>query len=146
MDLDETARILKSIPLFSKLEPSKLKLLAFASDQFVYDDGEVVFSISDPADSAYFLESGEAEVFIDKDDKHVKVNHLVAHDIFGEMALFLSSGRSATVVAKGQLKALRLDGDMFIKMVTQNPDAALGVMTALSEKIASTSEQMVKNA
>lgn len=146
MDLDETARVLKSIPLFSKLEPSKLKLLAFASDQFVYDDGEVVFGISETADAAYFIESGEAEVFIDRDDKHVKVNHLYAHDVFGEMALFLSSGRSATVVAKGQLKAMRLDGDMFIKMVTQNPDAALGVMIALSEKIANTSEQVVKNA
>ena len=145
MDLEEAARVLKSIPLFSKLEPSKLKLLAFASDQMIYDDGEVVFGAGDPADSAYFIESGEAEVFIDKDDKHVKVNHLGPHDVFGEMALFLSSGRSANVIAKGDLRAMRLDGEMFLKMVTENPDAALGVMTALSEKIVNTSEHVVKS-
>ena len=139
MDLDEAARTLKNIPLFSKLEPSKLKLLAFASDQLIFDDGEVIFTTGDQADSAYFIESGEAEVFVDMDDKHVKVNHLGPHDLFGEMALFLSSGRSAIVIAKGDLKVMKLDGSMFLKMVTENPDAALGVMTVLSEKLVSTS-------
>lgn len=146
MDLEEAARVLKSIPLFSKLESSKLKLLAFASDQIIFDDGEVVFDTGDRADSAYFIESGEAEVFIDTDDKHVKVNHLGPHDLFGEMALFLNTGRSANVVAKGNMTVMKLDGEMFLKMVTENPDAALGVMTALSEKIVNTSEQVVKNA
>ncbi|NQW02052.1 MAG: cyclic nucleotide-binding domain-containing protein [Rhodospirillales bacterium] len=142
MDLEEAARTLKNIPLFSKLEPSKLKLLAFASDQLIFDDGEVIFSTGDRADSAYFIESGEAEVFVDFDDKHVKVNHLGPHDLFGEMALFLSTGRSAIVIAKGDLKVMKLDGSMFLKMVTENPDAALGVMTVLSEKLVSTSQSL----
>ncbi len=146
MDLEEAARVLKSIPLFSKLDPSKLKLLAFASDQLIFDDGEVVFGMNDPADSAYFIESGEADVFVLHDDKRVLVNELGAHDLFGEMALFLSSGRSAIVVAKGDLKVMKLDGSMFLKMVTENPDAALGVMTVLSEKIVSTSQILANKA
>lgn len=142
MDLEEAARVLKSIPLFSKLEPSKLKLLAFASDQLIFDDGEQVFGMGDPADSAYFIESGSAEIFVEHEDKLIKVNQLGPHDLFGEMALFLSTGRSAIVVAKGDMKAMKLDGSMFLKMVTENPDAALGVMTVLSEKIVSTSQNL----
>lgn len=144
MDLEETARVLKSIPLFSKLEPSKLKLLAFASDQLIFDDGEQIFGVGEVADSAYFIESGEAEIFVEHEDKLVLVNKLGPHDLFGEMALFLSTGRSAIVIAKGDLRAMKLDGSMFLKMVTENPDAALGVMTVLSEKIVSTS-QIVAN-
>ncbi len=146
MELEEVARTLKSIPLFSNLEVSKLKLLAFASDQLTFDDQEVIFETGDTADSAYLVESGDADVFIGDDDQRVRVNQLGKNDLFGEMALFLKSGRSATVVARGTLVAMKLEGEMFLKMVTENPDAALGVMAALSEKIASASEQAAKNA
>ncbi len=142
MDLEEAARVLKNIPLFSKLDPSKLKLLAFASDELLFDDGEVVFGTGDVADAAYFIESGAADVFVEIGDKRVRVNQLGRYDVFGEMALFLSTGRSASVVANGHLKAMKLDGSMFLKLVTENPDAALGVMIALSEKIVSTSENL----
>jgi len=145
MDLEEAARVLKNISLFSKLEPSKLKLLAFASDQLIFDDGEVIFGTGDTADAAYFIESGKADVYIEIGEKRVKVNQLGAHDVFGEMALFLSTGRSASVIANGDLKVLKLDGNMFLKLVTENPDAALGVMIALSEKIVSTSENLVNS-
>jgi len=145
MEIDEVARTLKSIPLFANLDVAKLKLLAFASDRLTFDDQEVIFETGDSADSAYLIESGEADVFIDEDERRVRINHLGKNDMFGEMALFLKSGRSATVVAEGTLVAMKLEGDMFLKMVSENPDAALGVMTALSEKIVSASEQIVKN-
>ena len=111
----------------------------------IFDDGEVVFGAGDHTDSAYFIETGEAEVFIDHDNKLVKVNHLMPHDLFGEMALFLSSGRSADVIAKGDMRAMKLNGPLFFQMVTENLDKTLGVMTALSEKIVNTSQQAVKN-
>jgi len=146
MELEEVARTLKSIPLFANLDVAKLKLLAFASHLLTFDDQEIIFETGDTADSAYLIESGEADVFIEEGDRRIKVNQLGTNDVFGEMALFLKSGRSATVVASGTLVAMKLEGDMFLKMVTENPDAALGVMKALSEKIVSASEQIAKNA
>ena len=145
MELDEVARTLKSIPLFTNLDVAKLKLLAFASDRLIFDDQEIIFEAGDAADSAYLIESGAANVYIVEGERRIKVNQLVTNDLFGEMALFLKSGRSATIVASGTLVAMKLEGDMFLKMVTENPEAALGVMTALSEKIVSASEQIVKN-
>ena len=70
------------------------------------------------------------------------------NNLFSEMALFLSSGRSANVIAKGDMRAMKLDGPLFLQMVTENPDAALGVMTALSEKFAlafNTAQLMLSN-
>ena len=62
------------------------------------------------------------------------------NDLFSEMSLFLSSGRSVNVIAKGDMRGMKLDGPLFLQMVTENPDATLGVMTALSEKIVNTSQ------
>ena len=41
---------------------------------------------------------------------------------------------------------MKLDGPLFLQMVIENPGAVLGVMTALSEKIVNTSQQVIKNA
>jgi len=62
------------------------------------------------------------------------------------MGLFLSSGRSATIAANGKLTVMKIDGDIFLKMVTENPGAALGIMKSLSEKIATTSAQIASGA
>ncbi len=142
MALDEAARKLSAIPLFANLEPSRLKLLAFTSDRLSFADGEEVCHQGDPADSAYFLESGAVDIVIGEGEERIKVAELHAGDLFGEMALFLHSGRSATVIAHGDLTVMKIDGDMFLKIVTENPEAALGVMKALSEKIVATSEKV----
>ncbi len=146
MNLENTARRLKSIPLFANMEPSKLKLLAFASDQLTFEDGEEVCHMGDPADSAYFIEDGAVDVIIEQEGKSIKVNELGANTVFGEMGLFLNSGRSATITAKGRLTVMKIDGDIFLKMVTENPGAALGIMQSLSEKIATTSAQIASGA
>jgi CRP-like cAMP-binding protein len=146
MNLEKTARKLKNIPLFANMEASKLKLLAFASDQLTFEDGEEICHMGDPADSAYFIEDGAVDVIIEQDGKSIKVNELGANTVFGEMGLFLSSGRSATITANGKLTVMKIDGDIFLKMVTENPGAALGIMKSLSEKIATTSAQIASGA
>ncbi|HHK73533.1 MAG TPA: cyclic nucleotide-binding domain-containing protein [Rhizobiales bacterium] len=146
MNLEKTARKLKNIPLFANMEPSKLKLLAFASDQLTFEDGEEICHMGDPADSAYFIEDGAVDVIIEKEGKSIKVNELGSNTVFGEMGLFLSSGRSATIAARGRLTVMKIDGDIFLKMVTENPEAALGIMKSLSEKIATTSAQIASGA
>jgi CRP-like cAMP-binding protein len=56
------------------------------------------------------------------------------------MGIFRNSPRSATIRAAGPLKVLRIDGDVFLRIVTENPDAALAVMQILSDKLARTTE------
>ena len=144
MELDALARTLKKVPLFSNLSVSALKLIAFASDRLVFKDREVIFKQGDRADSAFFVESGRAEIIVNENGQQISLNKLEQYDLFGEMALFLRSGRSATIVAIGTMVALKIDGDTFLKMVTENPESALGVMTSLSEKVINSSEHIEK--
>ena len=136
MEYGDAVTVLRRMPLFASLDPGQLKLLAFTCDYLSFEDGEALFHAGDPADSAYVIDEGEAVIRADTDNGEVTVGTLGKHEMFGELAIFRNASRIATIRAHGRLKVLRIAGDIFLKLVTQNPDAALGVMRALSDKIA----------
>jgi CRP/FNR family transcriptional regulator, cyclic AMP receptor protein len=140
MEFCEAVQVLRRIPMFAKLDASKLKLLAFASEHLTFDEGEVLFREGDPADSAYLIDEGRVAICIGDGDTEVMIGTLGRHDLFGELALFRNAPRAATIRAMGPVQVMRIDGDMFIRMVTENADTALGVMRILSDKLARTTE------
>ena len=62
----------------------------------------------------------------------IHLARLGRHDLFGEMAVICNLPRTADVSARGPLKVLQIEGDVFLQLVTGNPDAALGVMRVLA--------------
>ena len=136
MEFSDAVQVLRRIPIFSKIEPARLKLLAFASQSLTFEDGEALFHVGDPSDGAYLIDEGEVSILADKDGREVPVAVLRRHDLFGEMAILRNAPRVATVRAKGRVRVLRIEGDMFLRMVTEDPEVALGVMRMLSDKIA----------
>lgn len=135
MQYGDAISILRGIPLFCKLDPAKLNLLAFSSTSLTFEEGEELFREGDPADGAYIIEEGKVDVLRGHDGHWVKVGSLGKSDLFGEMALILNRTRSATIRAAQHLNVLKIDPDVFLRMVTENPDAALTIMRTLSEKI-----------
>ncbi len=136
MDLRQETECLRKIPLFAKLEPSKLKLLAFTSEYLTFEDGDVLFCVGDPADCAYVVMSGEVEILAQTEAGDIVAGTLGDNQLFGELALLNSAPRSATLRAKGRLEVLRITDEMFLQLVTENPDVALEVMRQLSDKLA----------
>lgn len=141
MEFGEAVQVLRSVPIFSKLDMSKLKLLAFACDYLTFDDGEVLFHEGDAADSTYLIDEGEVMICAGVEGNEVVVGTLGRHELFGEMAIFRNEPRLATIRAKGPVKVMQIESDMFLCLVTENPDTALGVMRMLSEKIVRATER-----
>jgi len=142
MDLRQEAEVLQQVPLFSKLEPSKLKLLAFTSQGMTFEDQEVLFCEGDPADSAYVILGGEVEILVETDDGPAAVGTLGRNELFGELAILNNSPRTATLRAKGKLEVLRISDDMFLNLVSDFPAVALEVMRQLSDKLTRTHRRM----
>ncbi|MCB2103039.1 MAG: cyclic nucleotide-binding domain-containing protein [Rhodobacterales bacterium] len=136
MDFGDTVKVLRAIPMFAKLDPSKLKLVAFASAHLTFDDGEALFFEGDPSDGVYLIDEGTVNICVDSNGSEITVGSLTNRELFGEMAIFRNEPRSATIRASGSVKVLRIDGDMFLRVVTEYPETALEVMRILSEKIA----------
>jgi CRP/FNR family transcriptional regulator, cyclic AMP receptor protein len=53
--------VLRKIPQFAKVDPAKLKLLAFTSERLKYLAGDELFHQGDHGDAAYIILEGEAD-------------------------------------------------------------------------------------
>ena len=93
MDLQQETDLLRKVPMFSKLDPSKLKLLAFTSQSLSFDDGEEIFHVGEPADSAYVIMHGEVDIIAETDAGEVVAGTLQRNELFGELAVERGEGR-----------------------------------------------------
>ena len=137
MDIQRETEALGKVPLFSKLEQSKLKLLAFTSELQTYEDGDIVVIEGEAADCAFVIMEGEADIYAKTraGEGEVVVGTLRANQLLGELGVLTSSPRAASIRAKGRLMMLRISGDMFLKLLAENPPVALDVMRQLSGKL-----------
>ena len=87
VDLLREAELLRKVPMFSKLDASKLKLLAFTSQLLSFEHGELLFKVGDPADCAYVIMTGEVEVLADTNEGVIVATTLSANELCGEMAV-----------------------------------------------------------
>ena len=67
MLLKDEVGMLRRVPLFSGIEPTKLKLLAFTSDRVSYSAGQILFRQGDEGDAAYVILSGSADILVESD-------------------------------------------------------------------------------
>ena len=65
MSLNEEVEVLRRVPLFARIDPAKLKLLAFTSERLVFPAGSELFHQGDTGDAAYILLDGEADILVD---------------------------------------------------------------------------------
>ncbi|MEQ8334939.1 cyclic nucleotide-binding domain-containing protein [Nisaea sp.] len=142
MSLNEEVELLRNIPLFAKIEPSKLKLLAFTSERLNYADGQVLFSQGDSGDAAYIIIGGTASVLIGTENGMVEVAQLSKGDVVGEIAILCDVPRTATVKAKESLTTLKISKDAFFRLVTDFPQIAVEIMRELAARLEQTNIQL----
>lgn len=142
MSIKEEVEILRNIPLFAKLEPAKLKLLAFTSQRLTFEAGHPLFQQGDPGDAAYIVLDGEADVMINTTQGPVRVARVGRHAIIGEVAILCEVPRTATVIAHSQLTTLRIDKDLFFRLVNEFPQMAVEIMRELAHRLEKTNEQL----
>ena len=85
MGLQEEVELLRNIPLFAKIELSKLKLLAFTSERLTYSQDEILFSQGDVGDSAYIIIDGEADIVVNTPGGQLVIATLKQNEIVGEI-------------------------------------------------------------
>ncbi len=142
MSLQEEVEILRKIPLFSRIEPAKLKLLAFTSERLNYGAGDVLFRQGDEGDAAFVIISGKAEISIDTDKGPLVVATLADHDFVGEISILCDVPRTATVTASSPLETLRITKDLFFQLVREFPEIAVEIMRELAHRLELTNARL----
>jgi CRP/FNR family transcriptional regulator, cyclic AMP receptor protein len=142
MTLQKDVEVLRNIPLFKKIEPAKLKLLAFTSEHLEFVAGETLFRQGDVGDAAYILLEGDADVMVDTPNGAMRVATLGQNDIVGEIAILCDVPRTATIIAKTRLVTLRVSKDGFFNLVTQFPTVGVEIMHELASRLHQTTQQL----
>jgi CRP-like cAMP-binding protein len=134
--------LLRRIPFFSEIEPARLKLLAFMSERVGFDPGKNLCRQGDPADAAYLIIEGEADIILEGPAGPITVATLGANEIVGETGILCDAPRNATVQAKNRLVALRIARDPFMRMVREFPTMAVSIMRELAHRLELTNNQL----
>ena len=142
MGLLDEVELLRKIPIFSKIEPSKLQLLAFTSERLTYAEGDVLFEQGDAGDAAYIIIGGKADVVVDTPGGPLIVATLGENEIVGEIAILCDVPRTATVKAKTEVTTLRITKDLFFSLVVEFPQIAVEIMRELAHRLEVTTARL----
>src|SRR5258706_10265729 len=141
---------LKHIAVLQAMHAEALARLAAALEEKDFADDQIVFAEGEPGDSMCFILQGC--VRIEKRAQTASAVHkiltvLEAGDYFGEMALLDQKPRSASAVAAGNSRILRLSKAAFDQMQARSSVAGMSVLFAMirtsSERIRRLSAQLV---
>jgi CRP/FNR family transcriptional regulator, cyclic AMP receptor protein len=136
-----TLEALRSVPLFASLDDgaaTELRNLLIETD--VAGDSQV-FHKGDTGDAMYLIERGKVRISITDEDRHeITLAELAQGDFFGEMSLIDGRQRSADARVIDSARFAVLSRPDFLTFVRSNPDVALGMLGALSDRLRRTDE------
>jgi CRP-like cAMP-binding protein len=135
MLLNDEVQLLRKVPYFCRVDPCKLKLLAFTSDRVCYDEGQELFSQGDSSDAAFVILRGTVDLLTQSAGEEIKIGEAGSNSIIGEMCLLSDSLQAVTARAKTEVEVLRIAKDTFFKVIADNPRINMEISRTLAENL-----------
>ena len=142
MSLNKEVEVLRDVPLFSKIDHTQLKLLAFTSENLIYQDGQFLFREGEKGDAAYILLKGKIAVFIETEKGPAEVAQLKRGDVVGEISILCDVPRTAFIKAVESVQTLKVKKDSFIQLLAEFPEIAIEIMRELASRLNKTNMQL----
>jgi CRP/FNR family cyclic AMP-dependent transcriptional regulator len=143
------AELLAEIPLFEGLSDDDRAALAARMTERAYKPTETVFAKGDAGSSMYIVLSGAAQIFLPPPDpkgERVVLKDVRTGEYFGELALFDSKPRSASVEASVDTVLLELTRDEFAEHLSRSKTAALAILSEMAERLRETNAMLSQRA
>lgn len=113
---------LRSVPLFADLDQQTLTRLVRVSRNVSFPKGYMLFSQSDPAESAYVVRSGRIDILLTTaDGRELAINEMGPRDCFGELSLITNLPRSTSAVARQLSEILIIPRNEFLAELEEHP-------------------------
>ena len=136
-----TLEALRSVPLFASLDDDAARDLRNLLSEKNVAQNTRLFRQGDTGDAMYLIESGRVKISIRDDDKQELVlAELAQGDFFGEMSLIDGRQRSADAQVIEDSRLAVLSREAFLSFVRTNPDVALEMLSALTDRLRRTDE------
>jgi uncharacterized membrane protein len=132
---------LRHVPLFESLDTETAQELCALLESIDLKAGSVLFYAGDEGNAMYLIEHGTVRICVRAKDGHeVTLTELHRGDFFGEMALLDGKPRSADARVAEDARLAVLSREHFLSFVGNNPNVALEMLTALTNRLRHTDE------
>ena len=121
----ERMEALNQLELFNVLNDTEMAEVAEKLVYTPFAHGDTIIRQGELANWLFIIKSGVVEIFLEAPDSERRLISTINDRCFlGEMGLMTGAPRSATVIAKTDVIAYRLDKDSFQEILTRRPDLA----------------------
>ena len=134
MSTDQISAHLKCLEIFQDLDAQQLAEIARRADKIIYKSGQLLVADGEPGDAAVLVISGEAI----RTKGHLTQSAqepVEPGSLLGEMAMLIETDYSSTVVAVGQVRALRIRRQAMIEMMLADPGLAELFVARISRRL-----------
>ena len=136
-----TLEAIRSVPLFASLDDEAASELRDLLRDKSVPQNTRLFNQGEKGDAMYLIESGRVRISIHDDDKQeLTLAELAQGDFFGEMSIIDGRQRSADAHVIEDARLAILSRDAFLSFVRTNPDVALEMLSALTDRLRRTDE------
>ena len=136
-DNGDTISILRDTPILQGVSAPTIAKIAAIADPLAVDEGETLYSLGDPARSAYIVISGRLRFTLGGDGRPEASGSIIPPgDILGWAALLVDQPRRiATVMALEPCRLLVIEGKALLQLLEDEPRAGFLVMQRLAKMI-----------
>jgi CRP-like cAMP-binding protein len=139
MALDDDISILSEAPLFNLLERDALRLVAFASENRMLREGDILFRKGDRSDGGYVVSRGS--IALDASDDGSPAAFVAGPgSLIGQAALFTRILRPATATAQEPSNVIRVTPSLMRRVLEEFPSAAAAMQDAMADELARLTE------
>lgn len=139
----EKRRLLSETPFFAAFSPAQRDALAARLAERGHADGDTIFLRGDESTSLMIVVSGRVALRLTSPQgREILLAILEPGEIFGEMSLLDSRGRSADAVAFGPCRLLSLERRDMLPVLQEAPEACVRLLELLSTRLRRTSDQL----
>jgi len=136
---------LAKVSIFSYFRKKDLQQLAKRSRYFSFEIGDVIINEEENDGRFFILINGKVDVIKSYGTRKQRLlRTLGPHSYFGEMALFDNLVRSATVVAKEDIKTLCLGKLNLYKEIEKYPQLAIDLLQMLNRRLVALEKAVIK--
>ena len=131
--------VLAAVPLFEGLSKRHVKRLAGVADVGDFMAEHAIVREGEPGDAFYVVLAGQAKVTTNGK----LINRVMPGDYFGEISLLDGDVRTATVTSETPMTLLILQRQRFMKLLREEPEMAMTLLTGLARQVRRTSRSLV---
>jgi CRP/FNR family transcriptional regulator len=141
--VDDIVSLLGNVGVFEAMGPEDLRRVADVAVPRRFATGQVIFREGDASDTCYVVRSGHARAVRENvDGRTLALAHFGPGDIFGELAMFDSERRSATLEALDELDAIAIAGSDMRRLMRLHAEMSANLAIALARRLREANERL----